>query len=179
MTKIIDIVQDLLQKQGMSKAPIPIEKVVHNLGIELRYEPFSEQGEDVSGMLFRDGERTVIGINANESPRRQRFTIAHEIGHLFLHKDPIYLDTPAEVFMRRHHSSRAVDPKELQANSFAAELLMPEKMVRAEAEGAQAQMAKLAAVISEEDLVERLADKFDVSVQAMTFRLAQLGLVKL
>ncbi len=179
MPRIREVVEDLLAKQSLAKAPIPVERLAQNLGVELRYEPFAGEQDQVSGMLFRDGGRTVIGINANEGQLRQRFTIAHEIGHLLLHKAPMYLDTPAEVFMRNQRSSQSVDPKEIQANTFAAELLMPEKLVRAEAADAQAELSKRSPLVDTEELVERLAQKFQVSIQAMTFRLANLGVIKL
>jgi Zn-dependent peptidase ImmA (M78 family) len=173
MARIADLVQKLLNEHGLTKPPIPIEKLAQNLGVELRYEPFEHKGEQVSGMLFRDKGRSVIGVNSNESAVRQRFTIAHEIGHLHLHKDSVHFDTPAEVFLRNHLSSKSVDPKEIQANAFAAELLMPAKFVRAEFN------QERGSALSDEDVVEKLANKFMVSSQAMTFRLANLGLMKL
>jgi Zn-dependent peptidase ImmA (M78 family) len=91
----------------------------------------------------------------------------------------MYLDTPAEVFLRNQLSSKAVDPKEIQANTFAAELLMPEKLVRDEFSREQSAMSRGFSVVPVEELVERLASKFKVSVQAMTFRLANLELMRL
>lgn len=179
MAKIKALVQQLLDEQGLTKAPIPVERIAQHLGVELRYEPFKADGDEVSGMLFRDGGRTVIGVNSNDGSNRQRFTIAHEIGHLRLHKDSMYLDTPAEVFLRNQLSSKAVDPKEIQANTFAAELLMPEKLVRDEFSREQSEMSRGFSVVPVEELVERLASKFKVSVQAMTFRLANLELMRL
>jgi len=173
MARIADMVQKLLDQHGLVKPPIPVEKLAQTLGVELRYEPFEHKGEQVSGMLFRDKGRSVIGVNSNESPTRQRFTIAHEIGHLQLHKDSVHFDTPAEVFLRNHLSSKSVDPKEIQANSFAAELLMPAKFVRTEFN------QERRSALSDEEVVEKLSDKFMVSSQAMTFRLANLGLMRL
>lgn len=172
MARIAELVQKILNDHGLIKLPIPVEKLAQNLGAELRYEPFEHKGEQVSGMLFRDKGRSVIGVNSNESPARQRFTIAHELGHLILHKDSVHFDTPAEVFLRNHLSSKSVDPKEIQANSFAAELLMPARFVKSEFSHERTSS------FSDEDIVEKLATKFMVSSQAMTFRLANLGLMK-
>lgn len=173
MRQITEKVQQLLATHGLTRPPIPIEKLAQNLGVELRYEPFEHKGDQVSGMLFRDKGRSVIGINSNESPARQRFTIAHEIGHLQLHDDSIHFDTPVEVFFRNQLSSKSVDHKEIEANAFAAELLMPEKFVKAQFN------LESGSCNSDEDLVEVLAKRFSVSTQAMTFRLMNVGLMKL
>lgn len=51
---------------------------------------------DISGMLYRDDTRTVIGLNSTQSPTRQRFTVAHELGHLKLHPGRPSSSTPRE-----------------------------------------------------------------------------------
>src|SRR5688572_20586746 len=129
MEKIIQEATKLLSVQKISRLPVPVEKIVHGLGAELRYEPFEDEQEQISGMLFRDNDRTVIGINSNEGETRQRFTIAHEIGHLILHKNPMYVDTVAEVFLRNQTSGKGIDQNEIEANAFAVELLMPTEML--------------------------------------------------
>ena len=62
---------------------------------------------------------------------RQRFTIAHEIGHFLLHTDEdVHIDEKRPIGRRDDLSSQAVDACEIEANQFAAELLMPESLVR-------------------------------------------------
>src|SRR5258708_2648089 len=86
---------------------------------------------DVSGILFRDGSHHVIGLNSAHPPVRQRFTIAHELGHRTLHPGrELILDVPVRVNLRDKTSSMASDIEELEANAFAAALLMPQQMIR-------------------------------------------------
>ncbi|HEY4248477.1 MAG TPA: ImmA/IrrE family metallo-endopeptidase [Lacunisphaera sp.] len=108
-------------------------------------------------------------MNANHSEARQRFTIAHELGHFFLHAgDPVFVDQ-SFVMMRDTASSEGEKVEEREANLFAAELLMPAKLIVKEVED----MDDIDIV--DDGKIGRLADKFGVSVQAMSFRLANLG----
>ena len=124
-------------------------------------------------MLFRDNDRTIIGVNSAHSSTRQRFTIAHEIGHLFLHKGKLFVDTP--VSFRDAKSSSATDRGEIEANAFAAELLMPRDMVITEVQKRLAKNTRL----SSESLIEELAEVFTVSQQAIEYRLKNLGILSL
>lgn len=128
-------------------------------------------GRDVSGLLFRDDGRVLIGVNDLHSPKRQRFTVAHEVGHLALHRGrPLLLDH-VRVNFRDANSSTATDTEEIQANAFAAEILMPRAMVMAEARRLMADPKS-----TEGSIVSDLAQGFDVSDQAMEYRLINLGL---
>ena len=83
------------------------------------------------GILFRDGDHHVIGVNSAHPPVRQRFTIAHELGHRALHPGrELILDVPVRVNLRDKTSSMASDIEEIEANAFAAALLMPQQMIR-------------------------------------------------
>src|SRR5438034_11370139 len=83
--------QKVLDELRINEAPIPIDEIAGKLGATLSYEPFEGKG-DLSGMLVRDKTRTVIGINSAHPLVRQRFSIAHEIGHLRLHQGAIFID---------------------------------------------------------------------------------------
>lgn len=77
------------------------------------------------GMYVYDGEVAMIVVNAAKPPQRQRFTLAHEIGHHELHRvrGPMQLvdvDVNATT-----DASGAKDPDEVAANAFAAHLLLP------------------------------------------------------
>ncbi|MEU0691489.1 ImmA/IrrE family metallo-endopeptidase [Streptomyces uncialis] len=126
--------------------------------------------DDVSGMLLRKDGRCVIGVNESHSRERQRFTVAHELGHLRLHEGrPLILDTDARVNYRNTVSSMATDREEIDANRFAAALLAPESMVRQAAQGISFRTT--------DDLVRVLANQFQLSEMAMTYRLMNLGIV--
>ena len=155
---------------GASDLPIDVERVAARLGAEVVFEPMSR---DLSGLLYRDGERTVIGVNSVHAPARQRFTIAHEVGHLVLHAGrPVVLDHVVRLNFRDPRSGTATDAEEIAANAFAAELLMPRELVIAEVGRARARGDAL-----DPSFVRALAVGFDVSGEAMGNRLANLGLI--
>jgi Zn-dependent peptidase ImmA (M78 family) len=164
--------RDLLIRLDVTQPPVPVERIAHELGAEVQRRP---NGPDISGLLYRDDSQAnvvVIGVNEDESPVRQRFTIAHEIGHLQLHKGrQLWVDRSVRVNLREagEHSRGG---EEREANWFAAELLMPEHMVRVIATHVLQRRH-----VTEDSLVGALADTFQVSRQAMGYRLLNLGLV--
>ena len=158
--KIRRIVDALLADDGVTTPPINVERMVKDAGIQLR---FGDLG-DISGLIARSAAETVIGVNARQHPTRQRFTIAHELGHLFLHY-PIALKSHPGLPMvatRWVGEGDAVHQRsEWEANWFAAAFLMPsEKFVLYYEDHAPAQCAK----------------KFDVSLPAVENRAKSLGL---
>lgn len=159
----------LLGQHRAARPPIDVDGLAAELGIAVVLRAFEDA--DVSGMLFR-GEREVIGVNSAHSPRRQRFTIAHEIGHHVLHPGrELILDAPVRVNFRDRTSSMATDREEIEANAFAAVLLMPEPMLRQELDRLPASTRR-----DPDATTAALADRFDVSTAAMGFRLINLGL---
>jgi Zn-dependent peptidase ImmA (M78 family) len=131
------------------------------------YEAFEG---DVSGMLYREPGRTLIGVNSTNPATRQRFTLAHEIAHLRLHEgQPVFIDRLVRVNWRDGGSAR-----EIQANTFAAELLMPRRFMSQEIERVVARSPNFAP----EELVGVLAGTFRVSEEAMRYRLINLGVLR-
>ena len=156
---------------GASDLPIDVERIAAQLGADVVFG--SPMSRDLSGLLYRDGERTVIGVNSVHAPARQRFTIAHEVGHLVLHAGrPVVLDHVVRLNYRDPRSGTATDAEEIAANGFAAELLMPRELVIAEVERARARGDAL-----DPSFVRPPATGFDVSAEAMGNRLANLGLI--
>ena len=123
-------------------------------------------------MLVRGEGQPVIGVNSIHPRNRQRFTIAHECGHLMLHKAEVHVDRRLHVHRRDVVSSMAVDPDEIEANRFAAELLMPYDLITADLDRYQID-------IEDDDQIRALAEKYGVSAQSMTLRLTNLQLLKL
>lgn len=163
--------QALLQEIRINQFPIPVERIAEHLGATLRFEPFEG---DISGMLFRDEQRRIIGVNSLDGVSRQRFTISHEIGHLLLHEGrAMFVEKHVQVNLRDSVSSTATNAEEIEANRFAAELLMPAGMVKREASRRLGKGASM----PRDSLVEGMADAFKVSKQAMEIRLTNLGLL--
>ena len=111
----------------------------------------------------------VIGINRDQAAVRQRFTVAHELGHLLLHEHSrVYVDRGFRVRLRSGLSSDETDRDEMEANRFAAELLMPIEFLQADLEEQEFDLAA-------DDQFRALAKRYGVSTQALAIRLNGLG----
>jgi Zn-dependent peptidase ImmA (M78 family) len=165
--------EKLAEHVGKSRIPVDVGAIAKSLGLEVLY---ADLGEDVSGLLIFNGESAQVCVQSTDPAVRQRFTIAHEIGHHFLRHqfetgEHVHVDKGNYISQRGPRASEGVDPKEVQANQFAASLLMPTKAI-------QQRISKLAAGGPILDThVESLAKEFEVSEQAMTIRLTGLGLL--
>lgn len=158
----------LLKLAGIKKAPINVEELAGRVGAIVSFEPFKEE---LSGVLVKEKTRIVIGVNSSHPRTRQRFTIAHEIGHLELrHQGEIFVDKT--VMRRDDRSSQAIDRQEIDANRFAAELLMPEDLILESMHRLQDTKSN----DSTSELIADLAQEFQVSSQAMEYRLTNLGI---
>jgi Zn-dependent peptidase ImmA (M78 family) len=155
----------LLRKHRIKKPPVPVDKIAESLGATVRYSPF--EGE-LAGMLVRANGQIIIGVNSLHHINRQRFTIAHECGHFLLHQgEEIHIDRTFRINKRNEVSSMAVDADEIEANRFAAELLMPFDMIMADLHEREID------VENEQELKE-LAQRYQVSVQSLTHRITNL-----
>jgi Zn-dependent peptidase ImmA (M78 family) len=148
----------LLNAHWDGRLPVDVVAIAKSMGISV--EP--SLAMDESGVIENTVMGTLIQYSASESPVRQRFTIAHEIGHYALgHLNAAgkkYRDTPENF-------SSGAAPEERQANAFAAKLLMPEKVV------------KFAVNEKGFNTLKSLAKLFNVSEVAMKYRLVNLGLL--
>ena len=143
-------------------APVPVERMVRDRGIALRKGNLG----DVSGLLLRNSDTTTIGVNSSQSSVRQRFTIAHEFGHFLLHEGIVeHVDHDYRINYRSEVSSRATDVEEIEANFFAASLLMPRSML---------DERNAVAALDDDNMVKALAREFDVSQHAISLRLANI-----
>lgn len=156
---------ELIHSAKIVQPPVPVEKLAEREGATVRYEPFEGR---LSGMLYRSAEGSIIGVNSLHAAVRQRFSIAHEVGHLLLHEPQLQIDEHAFIAFRDPESSKASDPAEIEANQFAAALLMPEDLL-AKSLGALGDNPDV------EDAIRSLAQTFEVSQEAMTIRLKNLG----
>lgn len=174
---IRQLVSRLLADNDVESSPVGIELIAKNLGIDVVFDVASN---DIAGFLVKDYENktAVIGVNKNHSEPRQRFTIAHELGHFFLHDyDGVHFDgkhSGSQMFLRDEKSSQGTDVEEREANYFAAEILMPVSLL-------QKDLAKIKEIsLTDEDInLTKLAKNYKVSSQALTFRLANLGYINL
>ncbi|MDP2598863.1 MAG: ImmA/IrrE family metallo-endopeptidase [Candidatus Liptonbacteria bacterium] len=153
--------QDVVGALKLSAAPVDVEKIAILHGIEVGRAPSPK----FSGILIRKNGKSLLGLNSSESDVRQRFTVAHELGHYFLHGN-------RDVFVEYRENKKRLGQrhslKEMQANMFAAALLMPEEQLKKDV------TAMEKSGILENCHIEVLARKYDVSEQAMNIRLINL-----
>lgn len=157
--KIERLVHEILNQHGVIEPPVPVDLILLKWGLQVK------QGDlgDVSGLLVRQGNVAVIGVNSTQRPARQRFTMAHEFAHFLLHEGmSSHMDRDFKVNYRDAVSSEASDVDEIEANFFAACLLMPKPFLDA---------FEASEAIDDDDGVARLADTFKVSRHAMSLRL--------
>lgn len=167
--KIERITAEILLEFHDNKLPIPIESIAKKRGLDIKAY---DLGEDVSGALVIKEGKGTIGYNPTESTVRQRFTIAHELGHYELHKHDkgLFIDKDFKVMFRDQNSSSGEILQEQEANAFAAAILMPEKLLIKEINNKKFDL-------SDDKSFKELAKLFNVSVLAMTYRIANLDLI--
>jgi Zn-dependent peptidase ImmA (M78 family) len=159
--------------EAIRKNYVDVEKIARLAGIRVVKEGFEDQR--VSGFIQRktlDGQPVIV-INDSNTPERLRFTIAHELGHYFLHSSQSVhvddVDTADLILYRNQESSQATHIQEIEANQFAAELLMPEQMITRDVQ----ELRKGNTGMSE--IVERLARQYRVSQTAMAIRMNKIA----
>jgi Zn-dependent peptidase ImmA (M78 family) len=116
--------------------------------------------EHIAGALWRNRVGAIVWVNSAQAVERQRFTVAHELGHVCCRHEATAIDT-AETISQRTHV-----PREVQANAFAAELLAP----RAGVETLVKRDPSLEEIVS-------AAAHFGISTIAALYRCRTLGLV--
>lgn len=163
--KIRTLVEDLLKKENISEPPVPVSKIAKKCGATIYLQKLDG---DMSGFIARKSEHTIIGVNTNHPSVRRRFTIAHELGHLLLHNtDQIHIDRTF-IRLRNDVSSQGVDEGEMEANLFAAELLMPKRFLVNDLKNV------MNVDFDNSVFLEKLARKYNVSTQALIVRFSYL-----
>lgn len=100
--------------------PVCLEDIADSEGLDIAVAEFEDN--DISGYI--DFEKKLIIVNKYHSPSRQRFTIAHELGHWILHQKELQQDRDIVILYRKSIEGET-DPLEQEANCFAANLLVP------------------------------------------------------
>ncbi|MBZ5577956.1 MAG: ImmA/IrrE family metallo-endopeptidase [Acidobacteriia bacterium] len=143
--------------------PLDLVALCHELGLRIR--EVSAKGFDGALIRSKAGQKGIVAVKASiREASRKRFTIAHEIGHFILHKGmSLHVDQDFRINLR----DGSTNDEEIDANAFAAELLMPTDFIGRD-------MQKTGGV--GQQALERLARRYQVSARAMEIRLTNLGL---
>lgn len=158
--------EEILRDHGMLDMAVDPIRLAHSAGVRVFNAKFGD--EDIHGLLARRTGAASIYVEADDAPVRKRFTVAHELGHFYLHlagADGEFVDS-ADNFRTRADPDADWMPerrREWEANVFASALLMPAPLVRR--------------MWPEIRSVEGMARWFQVSLQAMTYRLEDLGVI--
>lgn len=149
----------VLRRYWDGSLPVRPDAIAKLLGVHLKScGGLGEPSYEFSGYFKMVGTHPMIEYNRADPIVRQRFTIAHELGHYALgHKDSPR-DRPSSF------GTGVSDPLERAANQFAAELLMPAESVRSAVRSGRFSS------------VEQLAKAFLVSKVAMGYRLTNLDI---
>jgi Zn-dependent peptidase ImmA (M78 family) len=140
---------DILEFFQVRTPPVDVDFIASKLEVFV----YRVSKMKASGAVNSNTRGASIFVSEDDHPWRQRFTIAHELGHLMLHK---------EGTLHHRDTSFTGNAMEQQANKFAAELLMPWSMLET-------------AMVSTGGSTKRLARLFDVSDAAMSVRLGKVG----
>lgn len=153
MEGLTDKIRNILKKLAITEPPVPIEKVAELFFIKI--VPYPNFPDNISGTIVDQKGFMIIGVNSNHPIVRQRFTIAHELGHFLLGHE-LGEKIIDDVF------DRPTD-KEKDANEFAAQLLMPIDFVKQD--------------VAKKMNIPDLARRYEVSEQAVSIRLLKTGLI--
>lgn len=164
-------IKDTVEKY---KADIPVKVGSLAEDLDVKVIATGDLPEGISGSFSKEDDDYVIYVDESHPIERQRFTIAHELGHFYKHRNELEpgeeILNPSKkekVMQRANHSSHAIeDPearkKEIEADEFAAELLMPKE--------------KFISVWTQSKKLRDVASFFQVSPVAANIRAMNLNL---
>lgn len=152
--------ETLFENFGAGRFPVPIVEIANNLGISV-FRTQNYPSEKNGHIQLDENDTATIIVNDKHSPERKRFTIAHEIAHFQFDMD--YLKQYKSIDRDGDANDTSYRLREVRANEFAANLLMPEKQF----------VAQWLALLD----MEKVADYFAVSKETAKYRAINLGLL--
>ena len=158
---LVESVRTIIEEH-QDVAPIRLPNLARALGVPVKAATLAP---GISGEIRPlNAGGLVIKINRHDPLKRQRFSVAHELAHFLLHADQIGNGISDDVLYR----SKLSDRREAQANRLAADILMPDTLVREQIEAAHEKGVG--------DVLIFLVEKFEVSEEAMRIKLENLGI---
>lgn len=167
-------VEEILEILEVKSAPVDIKTILREkLNITIS-EKIEWDKLALDGSVYLKNGYPEIWLNTSFSENRQNFTLAHELGHIVndilpnLDKENTCINDDYNTLYR----NGSIDPRESRANTFAAKFLMPSKLIAQEAikltETSEFKELNL------QQVIQRMADRFRVSFDAMKWRLVNL-----
>jgi Zn-dependent peptidase ImmA (M78 family) len=146
-----DMARKILRESQSLRVPVPIDNIAKHYGFKV--VPLDQPAEQFSGILHK-GKR-AIGINKSHHPVRQRFSLAHELGHFFLDHPTVDEILPDDLEMIERKTYEA------EADEFAGELLVPRELLKE--------------LLKQNQDIEFLREQFNVSRHVIVIQLTKHG----
>lgn len=151
--------ENVLQSLGITEpGEIDLEAIAWTLGVKVRFRPL----DGCEARILGKGDCAIVTVNCKSNPGRQRFSLAHELGHWQFHR--------GQIMVCRSEEIGSYDPKastaEKRADTYAADLLMPNYLFRP----AMRKFRRL-----DFDAINYLKTIFDVSFTAAAIRFVERG----
>lgn len=187
LEKFGDYRKDVEKEKLEKEVEVDVEKIAELCKIRIKRDRLNLSGscvnlhssvKDETSEFKSDLDLRIIWVNKLEPEYRQRFTIAHEIGHILLgHEGISHRDTSYTVY-----KDLIERMNEVSANAFAAELLMPEILLREALLDTMTELDYNAeGKFSESDIdyiAVNTANKMNVSLESFKYRLKNLNIFR-
>lgn len=128
----------VLQNNYIDSPPVLVHELVENYGLSVFVANFEDKG--IAGYI--DISKHWIVVNKDDHVTRQNFTIAHELGHWIMHRPEVDNDETIRIVYRKPIGGE-VDSLEIQANAFAAHLLVPDQLLQKYTDRTESELALL------------------------------------
>lgn len=145
-------------KSFQTEYPVKVGAIAKSFGLDVKKATLQPK---VSGEIRKQGAGYIIRVNRHDASYRQRFTLAHEIAHFLLHEEYIG-DGIVDDMLYRSNLSNAM---EAEANSLAADIIMPRNLVMAS--------KQIHDSLPKELRLEKIAHDLGVSTVALKYRLGE------
>jgi hypothetical protein len=142
----------------MEPGDINLEAIAWTLGVKVKFRPL----DGCEARIIGKGDNAIVTVNSRSNQGRQRFSLAHELGHWEYHRGQIMVCRSDEIGSFSQKASTA----EKRADTYAADLLMPRYLF-------QPAIRRFRTL--DFDIISKIRDQFDVSLTAAAIRCIEHG----
>ncbi len=139
ITKAKAAAEKTLRDNFIESPPVIIHELVENYGLTVFKAAFDDK--EIAGYI--DFDKKWIVVNNEDALARQNFSIAHELGHWLMHYNEVKTDENNIRIVYRRPMGGETEPLEIEANAFAAYLLVPEEMLKHYQEKSDLELAQI------------------------------------
>lgn len=157
--RAVETAYKTLETHGVTSPPTPIVEIAESYGLKIKEVDFGKYSGRVAGFL--DVKENVVYVNKEDSDHRKAFTVAHELGHYLLHEEELKTNPNLSILFRMPLGTIDPNPLEQEANTFAARILVPKRILDEYRKKGIAEAGVLANIfgVSPEVIAYRLRDE--------------------